>query len=164
MTRSTRICAALLIITGCRGDNGKTVVVSPFGYLADTQLEQLRLACPGKAGVMIAGDDRPREASLVFDCSWTEPSEHAINTVTISTQRRDHRIDDIAIVTTDRAAAGRALERFVAPIVPEAVRVELRRNLDHWDSELRLEAKGGRLDKYDDGRGKITWSFTAYVP
>jgi len=155
--------AALALVVACK-EQPRETVSAPFGYLEDAKLEQLRTTCPTTATVSIVGDDRPDVAYLVYQCSWREPSELAWNSVTIHSRKKDLRIEEIALATTDRAAATRAFERFAGPILPTAARDELRRTLDHEDAHIQLEAKGGRLVKQDNGRGAIVWSFDAYVP
>ena len=163
MTHLGQSTVAILLIFACCKKADDTVS-APFGYLDDSKLDQLRATCPMPPDVMTVGDDRPNIAGLAYTCSWREPSDGPWNSVTISARKKDRRIEGINLVTKDRAVATRVFERFVGLVLPPAARDELRRTLDHEDNQIHLESKGGRLFKDDDGRGRINWSFVAYVP
>jgi hypothetical protein len=158
-----RWTTAFVLVVACN-DKTQETPFAPFGYLDDTKVEQLRATCPTAAELSIVGDDRPDEASFVYLCDWQEGSDLAWNSVTISARKKDRRIDRISLATKDRAVATRTFERFAGLVLSAVARDELRRTLEHEDSQLRLEAKDGRFVKHDDGRGAISWSYVPYVP
>lgn len=153
-----RIVTVAVALQGCKQDSTKPIA-APFGFLQDSGVVRFRHDCPGTLDVSSQADG----SGLVADCWWTDPHESFRKSATIYASS-EHRIVRVYIVTEDRADVLRIFDRLVAPQLAERPREMLRGSILHPDDPFDLPHDGGRLEKYDDRRGQISWTFVLDVP